>query len=321
MLDRQIWFKRTAARIQSIVLVAALALMLALAGWLLSGAEMALVACIAVVGLFWLQPLMAPQLMLRIQGGRPLAPAAAPRLHQMLGVLARQAGLTRPPQLYYLPGNVMNAFTIGSRDRAVVGVSDGLLRHLDHDEVASVLAHEIAHIGNNDTRVIGFAALLSQSIQGLSLIGQLLLIVNLPLVLAGHQVLNLGGILLLILTPHASLLLQLALSRSREYLADAEAAALLGSPTPLATALGKIEQHNRGLRRRLLHWPGVKPAGNALLRTHPPTGERIRRLMEIQDERRLPPRHPARTSSGPTVFGRLVARPRIAPCRLHGLCP
>ena len=322
MNDRNIWIRRIFARIQAFALVAALGLTLALAGWLLGGGEMAWAAFIAVLGLFWLQPLMAPQLMLKIQGGRPLAPAEAPRLHQLLSVLARKAGLSRPPQLYYLPSRVMNAFTIGSRDLAVVGVSDGLLRHLDQDQVAAVLAHEIAHITNNDTRVMGFAALLSRLIQGISLVGQVLLIVNLPLILAGHQIVNLGGILILILAPYAGLLLQLALSRSREYLADADAAAFMGSPQPLATALARIEQHNHGLRRRLLwRWPGAGRVENAMLRTHPPTRERIRRLLELPGARRRPPRRPARASFGPTVFGRLDMRSRRAPCRSYGLCP
>ena len=321
MRKDHIWLQRIAARIQGFSLVTALALMLGFAGWLLGGAEMALAAFFAVVGLYWLQPLMAPHLILRVRGGRPLLPQQAPVLHRMVQDLARQARLERTPRLYFLPGDVMNAFTAGSGRHAVVGVTHALLRHLNRDEVAGVLAHEIAHIRNQDTRVMGFAALLSQLIQGMSLVGQLLLILNLPLILAGHKTIDLGGILLLILMPYAGLLIQLALSRSREYLADLEAAALVGSPQPLASALIKIERHNHGIRRFHFGWPGFKPGGPSLLRTHPPTRERIRRLLEIQEEPRLPPRHPVRTASGPTVFGRLVTRPRIAPCQLHGLCP
>ncbi len=320
MHNKNIRIRRITARLQALGLVAALALMLALAGWMLGGVALALATFMAVTGLYWLQPLMTPHWILRIQGGRPLAPEAAPGLHHLVNGLARRARLARPPQLYYLPGNVMNAFTIGRGDRAVVGVSDGLLRRLDRDEVAAVLAHELAHIRNDDTRVMGFAALLSQLIQGMSLIGQILLIINLPLILSGHSVLSPVGILVLILAPYAGLLIQLALSRTREYLADADAAALIGSPAPLAAALAKIEQHNRALRGHPWRWPGIKPAGNVLLRTHPPSRERIRRLLEIQDDRRLPPRHPVRSSSRPTVFGRLFMRPRIAPCQLYGPC-
>ena len=321
MLYRRLWMTRISARIQAFSLVTALAFMLGFAGWLLGGAEMALGTIIAVVALYWLQPLMVPQLVFRIQGGRPLAPQAAPALHQMVTALAKRAGLEQAPQLYYLPGDGMNAFTTGSGRHALLGVSDALLRHLGREALAAVLAHEIAHIRNQDTRVMGFAALLSQLIQGMSLVGQFLLLLNLPLILAGHNVIGLGGILMLILAPYAGLLLQLALSRSREYLADADAAALIGSPRPLANALAQIERHNHALRRYLWRWPGIKPAGSALLRTHPPTPERIRRLLEIEDARRISPLNPARSFSVPTGYGRLVSRPRMVPCRFHGLCP
>ncbi len=322
MRENHIWIQRIAAHIQVFALVTALALMLGFAGWLLGGAEMALAVFIAVVGLYWLQPLMAPHLILKIRGGRPLSPQEAPVLHEMVRVLARQAGLDHTPRLYFLPGEVMNAFTVGSGRQAVVGVTQALLLHLSRDEVASVLAHEIAHIRNQDTRVMGFAALLSQLIQGMSLVGQLLLILNLPLILAGHNIISLGGILLLILAPYAGLLIQLALSRSREYLADLEAAALMGSPRPLSSALARIEQHNHGLRRRLLlRWPGARPADNVMLRTHPPTRERIRRLLAIESARMFPAAHDQPSLAWSDRYDRFSANARMARCRAYGLCP
>jgi heat shock protein HtpX len=156
MHDKHLLIRRMAARLEASVLVAGLAIMLGAAGWLLGGPQLAWAAFVAVAGLYWLQPLVAPQMILKIQGGRPLAFDEAPRLHQMVRELARQAGLERPPRLYYLPAGVMNAFTIGEGERAIVGISDGLLRHLSRDALAAVLAHEIAHIRNNDTRVVGF---------------------------------------------------------------------------------------------------------------------------------------------------------------------
>ena len=322
MRFRHIQMTRISARIQAFFLVAALALMLGLAGWLLGGIEMALGTLIAVLGLYGLQPLMAPQLMFRIQGGRPLAPQAAPDLYQMVETLAQRAGLVQSPRLYYLPGNVMNAFTVGSGQHALLGVSDALLRHLNREEVAAVLAHEMAHIRNQDTRVMVFAALLSQLIQGMSLLGQLLLLVNLPLILAGHEVIGLGGILILILSPYIGLLLQLALSRSREYLADADAAALVGSSQPLARALIKIERHNQGLGRHRFGWPGIKPVINNLLRTHPPTHERVLRLLQISRsdiKTTFAPRAPF--IYGPTAIEHLIPDARSARCRALGICP
>ncbi len=317
-----LWLQRTMARIQAFSLVTALAFMLAFAGWLLGGVEMALAAFIAVVGLYWLQPLMAPHLILRVRGGRPLSLQEAPVLHQMVRALARQAGLEGTPQLYYLPGGVMNAFTVGTGRHALVGVTQALLKHLRSEEVAGVLAHEIAHIRNQDTRVMGFAALLSQLIQGMSLVGQLLLVLNLPLILAGHQIIDLDGILLLILMPYAGLLIQLALSRSREYLADADAAALMGSPRPLSSALASIEQHNHGRRRRLLlRWPGARPAGNVMLRTHPPTRERIRRLLAIESARMFPAAQDQPSLAWSDRYDRFSVNARMARCRAYGLCP
>ena len=318
---RQLWMTRISARIQAFTLVAALAFMLGSAGWLLGGTAMALSTIIAVVALYWLQPLMVPQLVFKIQGGRPLAPHTAPALHQMVKALAKRAGLKQSPQLYYLPGDVMNAFTVGSGQHALLGVSDALLRHLGRDELAAVLAHEIAHIRNQDTRVMGFAALLSQLIQGMSLVGQFLLLLNLPLILAGHNVIGLGGILMLILAPYAGLLLQLALSRSREYLADAEAAVLMGSPQLMAQTLIKIERHNQGLQRYRFGWPVIKPVQNTLLRTHPPTRERVRRLLDIHSDRRLPGGLSVPQGYRPNFFQRLALQDGLTRCRIDGLCP
>lgn len=318
---RHIQMTRISARIQAFFLIAALALMLGLAGWLLGGIEMAVGTFIAVLGLYWLQPLIAPQLMFRIQGGRPLAPQAAPVLYQMVETLAQRAGLVKSPRLYYLPGNIMNAFTFGSGQHARLGVSDALLRHLDREEVAAVLAHEMAHIRNQDTRVMVFAALLSQLIQGMSLMGQLLLLVNLPLILAGHEVIGLGGILVLIMAPYIGLLLQQALSRSREYLADADAAALVGSSQPLARALIKIERHNQDLGRHRFGWPGIKPVINSLLRTHPPTRERVRRLLNNDVDPKLTVRASAPHAFHAAIVNRPSWQDRLARCRAYRFCP
>lgn len=294
-----------------------MALMLAFTGKLLGGTTMALTVFTAVIVLYLVQPFLTPRLMLRVQGGRPLAAPEAPELHRIVRELAHRAQLPRPPQLYYLPGGVMNAFTMGTGRHAVIGVTDALLRHLDRQEVAAVLAHEMAHIKNDDTRVMGFAGLLSQLIQGMSLFGQLLLIVNLPLILAGHHFLSMNGLPMLILAPYAGLLLQMALSRSREYRADMEAAALLETAQPLATALTKIEHRNRLLQRRFFRWPLPAPLKDSLLRSHPPTRERVRRLMAMQAENRMPVPIPNR----PEALRRPFPQARLDPCRTYGYCP
>ena len=320
MQNQHLLMKRLSARIQAFLLVAALALMLGLTGWLLGGATMAFSAIIAVVGLYWLQPLMDPHWLLRIQGGRPLPPEAVPDLYHLVGELAQRADLVRLPRIYLLPAKAMNAFTVGGGERSVVGVTGTLLQHLNRGELAAVLAHEIAHIRNQDTRVIGFAALLSQLIQGMSLLGQLLLIINLPLILTGRHLVGLAGILALILAPYAGLLIQLALSRSREYLADLEAAAMTGAPRLLAEALDKIERHNHGLRRFLMGWPGVKPTQTTLLRTHPPTQERVRRLMMIPSGSTQSAPVEAPAALKPARYPHQSRSSRWIRCRAYGLC-
>ena len=116
-------------------------------------------------------------------------------------------------------------------------------------------------------------------------------------------------------------MIQLALSRSREYLADADAAALMGSPRPLSSALASIEQHNHGRHRRLLlRWPGARPADNVMLRTHPPTRERIRRLLAIESARLFPAAHAQPSLAWSDRYDRFSANARMARCRAYGLC-
>ncbi|MDX1708550.1 MAG: M48 family metalloprotease [Desulfobacterales bacterium] len=172
-------------------------------------------------------------------------------------------------------------------------VTDGLLRHLDPDETAAVLAHEISHLRHNDLRIMGFAAFSNQLVQMMALIGQLMLLFNLALLLWGQQPISWTAILLLIFAPWLSTRLQLALSRTREYRADFGAAELMGGGRALASALSKMESYqNRYLRGRL--WPGYRPMTVAtLLRTHPPTKERIRRLLQIGDRATTPAEYTA----------------------------
>jgi heat shock protein HtpX len=195
----------------------------------------------------------------------------------------------------------MNAFTIGNRKNAAIAVTDGLLRNLDRNEFSAVMAHEISHLKHNDLRIMGFAALSSQLVQMLAFIGQLLLLINLPLLLLGQYTISWAAILMLIVAPSLSALLHLALSRTREYRADIGAADLMGDGRTLASALAKIENFQKRYVRAML-WPGYRPipAGH-LLRTHPPTKERIKRLMGYPAQR-------------PHDNGqRIVTRERISP--------
>jgi heat shock protein HtpX len=256
--------------IQSLLLVLSLAMLLGVMGWLVGGQSFALMAIGAVVLLYLIHPMVSPQVILRLQNARRLHDHEAPQLFARLKALTERARLPRLPMLYYIPAESMNAFT------------DGLLRRLDNHEITGVLAHEISHLRHNDTRIMGFAGLTSQLIHMLSLLGQILLFLNLPLLLLGHYTISWAAILLLIFAPTISAIIQLALSRTREYRADLGAAKLIGDGRALASALAKMETYQTRFLRRIF-WPGYRPIPEGgLLRTHPHTKKRIQRLLENQ---------------------------------------
>ncbi len=276
---------KLATAVQSFLLVSLLAFILGWMGWLLGGVQFASMAVGIVVLLYFLNPMVPPQVILRLHKVRRLDVHEAPQLYSMLQTLAKRARLPRLPILYYSSNDMINAFTIGNRKNAAIAVTEGLLRHLDPDEVAAVMAHEISHLRHNDLRIMGFAALSHQLVQMLALFGQFLLLLNLPLFILGQYTISWTAILLLIFGPSLSAMLQLALSRTREYRADYGAAELMGDGHALATALTKIDSFQNNYLPKLL-WPGYKqmPAGT-LLRTHPPTKERVRRLLGAGNHR------------------------------------
>jgi heat shock protein HtpX len=143
----------------------------------------------------------------------------------------------------------------------------------------------VSHIKRDDTRILGLAAVLAQATRGMSLVGQFLVFLNIPLLLMGQVTVSWTAILLLLLAPGLSGALHLALSRAREYDADLGAVDLTGDPRGLASALHRLEELNRGLLHRL--FPGrVRIPVPAFLRTHPETEERIRRLLRLEREPR-----------------------------------
>ncbi|ORJ53217.1 zinc metalloprotease HtpX [Geothermobacter hydrogeniphilus] len=294
-IDQHNWLRNTFInRLQTLLLLLFIGGYLALLGWLLWGA--AGVFWLLILGGLWVvfAPTASPQLILRLTRARPLAFAAAPVLYRQIEELARRAELPRIPDLYLMPGGLGNAFAVGSREQAVIVVTEGLLRCLDQRELTGVLAHEISHIRNNDIRVMSLAMAAGQLTGVLSTIGQVLLLVNLPLLLVSDLHLNWSAVLILLLAPTASSLAQLGLSRVREYEADLSAATLTGDPDGLARALLKTEQLQQFSWRRLLI-PGARLPEHPLLRSHPPTSERVRRLQELHGPEYVDHSHPACT--------------------------
>ncbi len=174
-----------------------------------------------------------------------------------------------------------------SRD-SLIAVSDGVLRKLNFPELAAILAHEITHVKNNDIRVMTFAAIAGRITKILSLLGQFLVLVNLPLIAFTEIGLNWFALLIMVFAPLLSDLIQLGLSRVREYDADLGSALLLGNAKPLASALAKMEQYKHNYFGSLFI-PVQRIPEPSLLRTHPPTEERIRRLLEFHKTAQLEP--------------------------------
>jgi len=270
-------------RIQSVLLLLTMAGFLGLLGWLLWGADGLFVLVCVGVGAILANPAFSPRLVMRMYGARPLSPDEAPVIWCAVEELSRRAGLESRPQLYYVPSSMLNAFAVGSRRQSALALTDGLLRQLATRELVGVLAHEISHIRNNDLRVMSLADLFSRATSLLSLLGQFLLLLNLPLILFSQVTVSWLAILLLMFAPNLSALTQLALSRTREYDADLNAARLTGDPDGLAQALAGIERVQGGWFERIF-LPGRNLPAPSLLRTHPPTEKRIARLMTLKPE-------------------------------------
>jgi heat shock protein HtpX len=211
-----------------------------------------------------------------------VSPDDDPALWRMVERLSERAGLPMP-RLYISPAAAPNAFATGRNPRhAAVCVTAGLRQMLNEDELEGVIAHELSHVKNRDILISTVAAIMAGAISSLTY-----------LAMWGHDDRRsnpLVALLLMILAPLAAMLIQLAISRSREFEADRSGAELAGNPRGLARSLQKLESANR---RIPMHVPDaqsslfiVQPLTGSnvarLFRTHPPTEERVARLMEME---------------------------------------
>jgi heat shock protein HtpX len=266
-------------RVQGVLLLGGMVLTLGLCAWLLFGAEGLLWAVVLGAGGLVLRPRMRPEWVLRMYRARPLPVAVAPNVHQMVQTLAAHAGLPRAPTLYYVPTSMLNAFAVGRRTDAAIGITDGLLRNLTGRQLAGVLAHEISHISSDDLWIMTLADTVGRVTHAVAYAGLALLFLGLPMLAAGSPMVLLIA-LVLIAVPTVVTLLQLALSRAREFDADLDAVALTNDPVGLAEALRTLHAHEGRIWERILV-PHRRTPDPLLLRTHPSTEERVRRLLEL----------------------------------------
>jgi heat shock protein HtpX len=273
--------------VHSLLLLGGIAALAALCGWLLFGTQGMVGLGLGMAAALAFAPRIAPDMVLRGYGARKLRPDDAPELFLVVERLCRRAGIARHPTLHYLASRVPNAFAVGSRDEAAIAVSDGLLRRLAPREVVGVLAHEISHIRNNDLWLMSLADLAGRITRTMSLFGLFVVALGLPMWLVTGEGPPLLLIPLLVFAPQITLLMQLALSRAREFDADLDAAGLTGDPDALSSALARLDDQRRGFFERLL-MPGYREPAPSLLRTHPPTAERIARLRALSAGARTP---------------------------------
>jgi heat shock protein HtpX len=279
-------------RIRTWILLAGLSGLFISLGALVGGASgILLFAGIAIAfnfAMYW----FSDRLALKASRARPLEEGESPELHALTRELAELANVP-VPRLYSIPSEQPNAFATGrSPKHAAVAVTDGLVRLMPRDEVRAVLAHEFAHIKNRDILVTTIAAMIGAAIAAVANFLQFSMLFgggddnDSPLGFV-------GALAAILVAPLAAMLLQLAVSRQREYLADATAAEMLGEGRPLASALESLK---RGVQAMPMQ---VNPATEALyianplsgrgmsslFSTHPPLDERIRKLREWDAKR------------------------------------
>ncbi len=233
---------------------------------------------------------------LAMSGAKEISVHEAPQLHQMVERLSARAGVPKP-RVYVIPQDTPNAFATGRNpDHAAVAVTEGIMRILKPEELEGVLAHELAHIKNRDILISSIAAVIAGAISHLAMMIQWGAMFGMGRSSddeegggGGNMI---GALLLAILAPIAAMLIQMAISRSREYIADATGAKIIGAGRPLASALNKLEMANHQLPMQ------VNPAqaqmyivnpltGGGVMRlftTHPPIQERIKRLLAMRPQ-------------------------------------
>lgn len=269
---------------QSFKIVAAMFGILALMGYVLWG-PFGILAAAALSGfLIFSVSRASPKVLLKMYKAKPLGARDLPELQSIFDQLVDRADLEHAPSLYYIPSKMLNAFATGRDEQAVVAVTHGLLQHMNNREIAGVLAHELSHIKHKDVWVMGLADVFSRLTNTLGQIGQFMLLFAVGAVLLGGSApMGWTAVGVLLLAPMASTMLQLALSRTREYEADLGAVRITGDPEGLASALTKVEKAKKGWLQAVM--PGRKIPEPALLRTHPPTDDRIERLMALKQDR------------------------------------
>ena len=254
-------------------------------GQILGGRQGMIIALFFAGGMNFFSYWYSDKIVLRMYRAQPVSPREAPQIYDIVQGLAQKADLPMP-KLFVIPQQAPNAFATGRNpDHAVVAVTQGLLDIMDRDEIEGVLAHELAHVKNRDILIGSIAATMAGAVMILASMARW------SAILGGVNQDDEGGgiaglIFMSIIAPIAAMLIQMAISRSREYLADATGADFAGNPEGLARALEKLGTYssrvpmnaNPATAHMFISNPLSGRGVMSLFSTHPPMQERIARL-------------------------------------------
>jgi heat shock protein HtpX len=270
--------------LKTVLLMTVLTAGLVLVGGWVGGEGGALVALVVAGAMNFGSYFFSDKIVLKMYRAREVTRAEAPVLYDVVESLSRRAGLP-VPRVAIIPGQQPNAFATGRNpEHAVVAATEGILQILDRDEIEGVMAHELAHVRHRDMLISSVAATLAGAIMVLARFG---------LFFGGGDRDRGGGALALvvvILAPIAAMIIQAAISRSREFAADSGGAEISGKPRALASALRKLEatakrvplQGNPATAHMFIVHPFRGGGIGKLFSTHPPTEERVERLLQMR---------------------------------------
>ena len=285
-----------ANQIRTTILLAVMTAIIVWVGQILGGRQGMFIALIFAAGMNFFSYWFSDKIVLRMYRAQEVTPQQSPELYEIVETLTRRANLPMP-KIFIIPQQAPNAFATGRNPKhAVVAVTEGLLRIMDRNEIMGVLAHELGHVKNRDILIGSIAATMAGAIMMLASMARWSAIFGGIGQDDDRGGSGIGLIIMSLLAPFAAMLIQMAISRSREYLADATGANFAGNPEGLADALEKLGAYSGKIPMNAnpstAHMFISNPlSGQRLMRlfsTHPPMEERIARLRGIRKLERKP---------------------------------
>jgi heat shock protein HtpX len=274
-------------QIRTTILLAVMTVFVVLIGQILGGRQGMVIALILAAGMNFFSYWYSDKVVLKMYRAKEVRPAQAPEIYDIVKTLSQRASLPIP-KIYIIPKEAPNAFATGRNpDHAVVAVTEGLLKIMDREEIMGVLAHELAHVKNRDILIGSIAATMAGAIMLLATMARW------SAIFGGGSSDDEGGglgfiglIVMSIIAPMAAMIIQMAISRSREYLADSTGAGFAGYSEGLARALEKLGAYSGKIpmdaNPSTAHMFIVNPLTGkglmSLFSTHPPLEERVARL-------------------------------------------